>query len=128
MCISIIWSFSFLDQYFAKLELLIETQQATIGATNVPKTPKMFPTDPNNGSQLSQPTGPGFLEQEVQNLFSGECFKAFKQQSPDSPNLECMICQPVKKITVRNTQIERHVGGKLHIGQMKNFKLVSPPS
>ena len=102
----------------------METQQAT----NVPKSPKIFPTDPNGSQPSSQPIGPGLLKQEVQNLFTGECFKAFKQQSPDSPNLECMICQPVKKITVRNTQIERHVGGKLHIGQMKNFKLVSPPS
>ena len=60
---------------------------------------------------------------EVEYTISGQRLKIFNQCS-DSPMMECMVCQPIKKITITAEQMNRHLYGKLHVGQMKRFKYI----
>ena len=84
-----------------------------------------------NVKKIAKPIEPWILEIQVQSLFSREHLKMFNQL-PESivgpPMLECMVCKPLKTITISEQQLARHVNGKLHQGQMKNFKAINNPN
>ena len=79
----------------------------------------------NGNKKLAKPIEPWILEMEVEYTISGQRLKIFNQCS-DSPTcmMECMVCQPIKKITITAEQMNRHLYGKLHVGQMKRFKYI----
>ena len=79
----------------------------------------------NGNKKLAKPIEPWILEMEVEYTISGQRLKIFTQCS-DSPTcmMECMVCQPIKKITITAEQMNRHLYGKLHVGQMKRFKYI----
>ena len=85
----------------------------------------------NNVKKTVKPIEPWILEIEVESLYSGEHLKMFSQlpESMVGPNLlECMVCKPLKTITISEQQLARHVNGKLHQGQMKGFKAIHNPN
>jgi len=79
----------------------------------------------NSNKKPTKPIEPWILEMEVEYTISGQRLKIFTQCS-DSPTcmMECMVCQPIKKITITAEQMNRHLYGKLHVGQMKRFKYI----
>ena len=79
----------------------------------------------NGNKKTTKPIEPWILEMEVEYTISGQRLKIFTQCS-DSPTcmMECMVCQPIKKITITAEQMNRHLYGKLHVGQMKRFKYI----